>query len=98
MSGQPLRITRRPSAAEPAPANPCPDLPACPKCGAWVADERLHAEFHDSFVSAERWMRRMSEVLHQVIREDLPAYDDLVPKPGDIQPASIDTQETRRHA
>ncbi|WP_159840175.1 hypothetical protein [Nocardia sp. CY41] len=91
MSAKPLRIIRvpqtppGPSTAHLEPENPYPTPTACPRCGAWVADEELHAEFHGNFASMGRWMRRAADLLRQVIREDLPAYDELVPRDGDIK-------------
>lgn len=97
MSTKPLRIIRvpqtpaGPSADDPAPSNPHPAPSACPRCGAWVADEAVHGEFHDEFRSMTRWMRRLADLLRQVIREDLPAYDDLLPRDGDSpEPQAIE--------
>lgn len=80
MNQKQFRIVRTPK--QPSP----PQLAApvsCPTCGAWVANEILHTEFHSGLVSVTRWMRRVAELLGQVVREDLPAYDALVPADGD---------------
>lgn len=97
MSTKPLRIIRvpqtppGPSTADLEPSNPHPGSSSCPKCGAWVADEELHAGFHQEFRSVIRWMWRVADLLRQVIREDLPAYDDLLPRDGDTpEPQAIE--------
>jgi hypothetical protein len=76
MTSQPSRIVRISSKPDKPSGKPTP----CTHCGAWVADEQLHTEFHAGLESV---MQRVAELLRQVIREDLPAYDALVPAHGD---------------